>query len=78
MVSKLQALRKEMGLDVVDKVRIRYATQDEVLKQTALEQREYLCGETMALSLEEAPTEADGFVSVDLGGKSIAFQVLKA
>ncbi len=78
MISKLQGLRKEMGLDVTDGVRVRYATQDPVLQEAALAQKEYICSETLSLSWEESPEADAAFTAVDLGGKSIAFQVTKA
>ena len=77
IVSKLQNLRKEQNLDVVDRIHVKYATDDKTIAAAVAAQKEYICGETLALSLENAD-KTDAFASVDLGGKEAAFLIEKA
>ncbi len=78
VVSKLQNLRKEKGLDVVDRIRVRYATDDPVLLGAIDSQREYIQGEVLALELTRADAQDDAFDTVELGGKSLAVALQKA
>jgi len=52
MVNRIQNLRKDQGLEVQDKIAIKYATQDELMSQALSDFAEYIKTETQALSLE--------------------------
>ena len=75
VVSKLQNIRKEKGLEVVDRIRVRFFAEGVVSK--AIEaQRGYICNETLALELSAQPS-SDGLDAVDLGGESAFFAIEK-
>ena len=60
VVNRIQNMRKEMGLDVQDKIRI-YVENNDELVQTALEiNKEYICTETQALLLDFRKEISDG------------------
>ncbi len=79
VVSKLQNIRKEAGLEVVDRIRIRYRAEGQVAQALAT-QKDYICNETLALELlPVAENEStDAFVTVEMNGNSASFCVEKA
>ena len=74
-VSKVQNLRKEMGLEVTDRITIVFDGTPEV-KDAIAEFKEYICNETLADSLAEE-TLADAAES-DLNGQMCKILVTKA
>ena len=52
LVNRVQNLRKEMGLEVQDKITILLEKNKEVFNQAIEIHRNYICGETQALSME--------------------------
>jgi len=52
LVNRVQNMRKDMGLDVQDKIRIRIEKNEEPVNQALEENKEYICQETQALQLE--------------------------
>jgi len=52
VVNRLQNLRKDMGLEVQDKIRIRVAPAAELIESALRSNKEYICQETQALSLD--------------------------
>jgi isoleucyl-tRNA synthetase len=61
VVNRVQNLRKEMGLDVQDKIRIFVERKDELVNSALESNKEYICNETQALEL--------GFKETLEGGK---------
>jgi isoleucyl-tRNA synthetase len=53
-VNRIQNLRKEMLLEVTDKIQIRVKQSDDILNESLQEFKSYICTETQALSLELA------------------------
>jgi isoleucyl-tRNA synthetase len=51
VVNRVQNLRKEMGLDVQDKIRIFVERKDELVNSALESNKEYICNETQALEL---------------------------
>ncbi|MFM8913329.1 MAG: class I tRNA ligase family protein, partial [Flammeovirgaceae bacterium] len=51
-VNRIQNLRKDKGLEVLDKIGITVQKDGEVLTASLIEFKEYICAETQALSLE--------------------------
>ena len=73
-VSKVQNLRKEMGLEVTDRIEIDYAAGSEVA--AALESfRDYIANETLCSSFRSAESAEHEF---DLNGKPCKVTVRKA
>ncbi|MBW3541771.1 MAG: class I tRNA ligase family protein [Planctomycetes bacterium] len=58
-VRQVQQLRKEAGLDIQDRIRIAYATDDAELQEAITEWSTYIRGETLADSLEPHQTPAE-------------------
>jgi isoleucyl-tRNA synthetase len=50
-VNRVQNLRKDMGLEVQDKIRIEVQQADELINSALIANREYICQETQALEL---------------------------
>jgi isoleucyl-tRNA synthetase len=59
LVNRIQNLRKDMGLDVQDKIRIVVGKNDTTVIDSIQSNKDYICAETQALELEFANTEAD-------------------
>jgi isoleucyl-tRNA synthetase len=51
VVNRVQNLRKDMGLEVQDKIRIEVQQADELINSALIANREYICQETQALEL---------------------------
>jgi len=51
VVNRVQNLRKDMGLEVQDKIRIEVQQADELINSALVANREYICQETQALEL---------------------------
>jgi isoleucyl-tRNA synthetase len=62
VVNRVQNLRKDMGLEVQDKIRITVQKKDELIDAALLSNKEYICRETQALSLDLADKVTDGKV----------------
>jgi isoleucyl-tRNA synthetase len=60
IVSRVQNLRKDMGLEVQDKIRIKIQKKDELIDGALMANKEYICSETQALSLELIEKLSDG------------------
>lgn len=77
MISKVQQLRKKSGFEVSDRIRLRYAADEETAN--ALEEgKEQIQGETLATAMER--TEADALsegVQEDLNGRTVRISVEK-
>ncbi|MDB5273614.1 MAG: ileS [Chitinophagaceae bacterium] len=52
VVNRVQNLRKDLGLDVQDKIRITIQKSDELINSALMSNKEYICEETQALTLE--------------------------
>ena len=52
LVNRVQNLRKEMGLDVQDKIKITVEENETVVDEALRDNKDYICSETQALSLE--------------------------
>ena len=52
VVNRVQNMRKDMGLDVQDKIKISVEKKDELINSALLANKEYICNETQALSLD--------------------------
>lgn len=60
LVNRIQNLRKDMGLDVQDKIRIQIEKKDELINGAFETNKEYICTETQALELNLLDTLPDG------------------
>jgi isoleucyl-tRNA synthetase len=60
MVNRVQNLRKDMGLDVMDKIKITVQKKNELIDAALTANKEYICSETQALSLTLTDNIQDG------------------
>jgi isoleucyl-tRNA synthetase len=67
-VNRVQNLRKDSGLELTDRIRLSYASDDE-LAAALQAQREYIMLETLAVELLRAPS-SEGMQEMDLNGKA--------
>ena len=76
IVSQLQSLRKESGLEVVDRITVRYQAPAEIA--AAIEaQKAYIANEVLALSIE-ADNAVQDFTEVKLNDQKALFKIAKA
>ena len=76
IVSQLQSLRKESGLEVVDRITVRYQAPAEIV--SAIEaQKAYIANEVLAVSIEKDDAGQD-FTEVKLNDQKALFKIAKA
>ncbi|MCA6078289.1 isoleucine--tRNA ligase [Fulvivirga sedimenti] len=74
VVNRLQNLRKDMGLDVQDKIKIRIAPAPELIETALRANKEYICRETQALSLEFEEGISDS-VELDIDDQKLQVKI---
>ncbi|MDT8447953.1 MAG: isoleucine--tRNA ligase [bacterium] len=74
-VNRVQQTRKELDLEVTDRIRLRWAG-PEALKEMVTAHRDYIAAETLAEVIEEA-SDAAGLVALDLNGLACHLSVNK-
>ena len=77
LVRHIQNIRKEIGLDVADRIRIAYVAGDE-LAAAVKAHSDYLAGETLALEIERRMEPSAAAHQVKLGSESIYLVITKA
>ncbi|MCP4200772.1 MAG: isoleucine--tRNA ligase [bacterium] len=77
LVRKIQNLRKEVGLDVADRIHLRYQASD-ALAADIESFAGYVSTEILALELERAETLADSAHTVKLGEETLEVRIEKA
>lgn len=75
IVSRVQNLRKEMGFDVTDRIRIQYAVNDQ-WSSALTDFGSYICQETLAVELVACPA-ADCGPELDINGEPCHLSVTK-
>lgn len=73
MVNRIQNLRKDQGLEVQDKIAIKYATKDNMMSSAISDFADYIKTETQALSLES--NGANGGETFDIDGIEIDVKI---
>lgn len=77
LVRHIQNIRKGIGLDVADRIRIAYVAGD-ALAAAVSAHSEYLAGETLALEIERALEPSSTGHQVKLGSEIIHLMIIKA
>lgn len=77
LVNRIQNLRKDMGLEVQDKINIKIADENELVKNALASFGEYIQTEVQALNLELSPA-LDGATVLDMDDFELAVLVEKA
>jgi isoleucyl-tRNA synthetase len=60
LVNRIQNLRKEMGLDVQDKINVIYQSDDDIVTEAISANNDYICREVQAMKLEPVDQISDG------------------
>jgi isoleucyl-tRNA synthetase len=76
IVNRIQNLRKEMGLDVQDKIKILVEKKDALVNSALETNKEYICAETQALELSLLDTLSDGR-KFELDGMEVVLKIEK-
>ena len=76
LVSRVQKLRKDQGLEVADRISLTLATQDADLKACFTEHEARIKDEVLAVKLE-VPATGDG-EAMDIDGHAVTVKVTKA
>ncbi|MFO8007852.1 MAG: class I tRNA ligase family protein, partial [Candidatus Brocadiia bacterium] len=76
-VRHVQQYRKELDLNIEDRIHLRYATESGDLAEALEEWRDYIMAETLSLSMERGLEPGDS-KTVEIGGAELTLQVEKA
>src|SRR5690606_1244211 len=74
VVSRIQQTRRGAGLDVSDRIRLRWATDDETLASAIERHSDYIAAETLAERLERSQTVDGEAADVEGAGLSLAIE----
>lgn len=74
LVNRVQNLRKDMGLEVQDKITLSVKKSDDLVNEALMSFRDYICGETQALSLDIVGELSDAIV-VDMDEFNLEIKV---
>ena len=77
MVRHIQQLRKESGLEIQDRIRVNWHSEDEMVQKAAAEHHDYICRETLCDSLQ-AQVELDMGQAIRLSSGSLVLQLSKS
>ena len=77
LVNRIQNLRKDMGLEVQDKIHVKISNDNELINASLVGFGDYIQSETQALSLELSE-KPEGAVMLDMDDFEIAVLVKKA
>ncbi|HCR42251.1 TPA: isoleucine--tRNA ligase [Patescibacteria group bacterium] len=75
IVRAVQALRKNSGLDVSDRILLAYASDDDLLKKTFVEWSDYIKGEILAETLTEGV--AENSTTIQINQKNLQLSIAK-
>ena len=74
VVNRVQNIRKDMGLDVQDKIRIIVEDRNELVKNALEANKDYICTETQALELKFMDSITDGR-TIDMDDLEIVIKI---
>ncbi len=76
-VRQVQQLRKDANLHIQDRIGIEYHSEDNLVQAMVAEWGDYICGETLANSIEFSSTPFSDVKSVNVGDTGVTIQVVK-
>jgi len=76
IVNRLQNLRKSAGLEVTDRIRVRYDGGD-IFNGVFSEQEDMIMSETLALDIEKGSPEGKNRIEATIGGEKLALSISK-
>jgi isoleucyl-tRNA synthetase len=79
MVRHIQELRKNSGLEIEDRIRLRVETDSPAVRRALEAHRDYICGETLAIELGAEPLDGEAHkASLKFQGKAVNIELTKA
>ena len=69
-VNRIQNLRKDQGLEVQDKIEVLVSSQEELVRNSITDNKDYICAETQAVNLELVE-HADNGHTIEIDGHDI-------
>jgi isoleucyl-tRNA synthetase len=79
MVRHIQELRKNSGLQIEDRIRLRVETDSPAVRRALEAHRDYICGETLAIELGAEPLDGEAHkASFKFQGKLVSIELTKA
>ena len=76
-INRIQRTRKELGFNVEDRIKITFTSESQRLKGAILKHKDYICGETLALSLSEDSANKNG-QSFSIDEHELTLEITKA
>ncbi len=70
-VRQVQQLRKDADLEIEDRIRVSYQSDDAGVSQALAEHREYICAETLADAIKPASAVPEGVKAVSIGNAKV-------
>lgn len=74
-VRSVQNYRKERNLDVSNRIELRYYTADEELKKAIIENKNYICDQVLAVSLDINDNDISNQAKVSIENQDISFEI---
>jgi isoleucyl-tRNA synthetase len=79
MVRHIQELRKNSGLEIEDRIRLRVETDSPAVRDALAAHRGYICGETLAVELTDRPLDGNAHkATIKLQGQAVNIELAKA
>jgi len=75
LVNRIQNLRKDMGLEVQDKIHIRVEKDGSLVNEAITKHKDYICIETQALSLDVVDKLAEDASQLDLDDQQLRIKI---
>ncbi|MDD4310426.1 MAG: DUF5915 domain-containing protein, partial [Candidatus Cloacimonetes bacterium] len=76
LVNKIQYTRKDLGLEIMDNISLKFAADEEICAAIT-EHQNYLMSETLCHSLEIVPEPQPGMQQVDINGREVFLGISK-
>ncbi|MCE2529202.1 MAG: isoleucine--tRNA ligase [Acidimicrobiia bacterium] len=76
VVSRIQRARRDLGLKVTDRIRLRYDTDDDLLYKAIDTHADFIAGEVLAVAILSGPMQ--GGMAFEIGGSTLSVRLEKA
>jgi len=76
VVSRIQRARRDIGLEVTDRIRLRYKTDDDLLGEAIETHADFIAGEVLAVAIEAGSTA--GGMRFEIGRSILSVRLEKA
>ena len=76
VVSRIQRARRDLGLEVTDRIRLRYHTDDDLLYEAIDSHADFIAGEVLAVAILSGPMQ--GGTRFKIGDSTLSVRIEKA